>query len=75
MQARAGMVRPTYSCIHVSRATLISSGGQARRNAGCFNGKWGKGANLLKSVSAISICLPLNLQWTDGCVALFSLVL
>lgn len=62
VQACASIVRPTNSCIHVSRATLISFKGEARRNADWFNGKWRKAANLLKSISVISICLALNLQ-------------
>lgn len=32
LQACTGRVEPSYSCIHVSRATLISFEGQARRN-------------------------------------------
>lgn len=32
VQACASIVRPTNSCIHVSRATLISFKGEARRN-------------------------------------------
>lgn len=56
VQACAGRVKPSYSCIHVSRAALISFKGRARRNKHWLNGKWRMGAKMqtsrkLKSLS------------------------